>query len=134
MEPVVPTTSRRKRCLPVPTSDMGRWCQPFKNSCPFRGPVMMPTSIPPNFDVNQSMKSEWGLRYALRLHLSLTPSRSCANGLIVSQGIRTTLLTKWQKSFSKILFPPSMVTKMRNDDYKFSVQRPMSPLFEAWER
>ncbi|GJW70079.1 hypothetical protein Tco_0126996 [Tanacetum coccineum] len=64
---------------------------------------------------------------------SLTPCKIVPpNGLIVCQGILSTLLTKWQIFLGKY-FPPSMVTKLRNDITNFC-QRPDESLFKACER
>nr|GFB26907.1 reverse transcriptase domain-containing protein [Tanacetum cinerariifolium] len=54
-------------------------------------------------------------------------------GLIVFQGILSILLSKWPKCFLENIFPPSMVTKLRNEITNFC-QRPNESLFEAWER
>nr|GEZ46978.1 reverse transcriptase domain-containing protein [Tanacetum cinerariifolium] len=48
-------------------------------------------------------------------------------------GVTNDALRLWPKCFSGKYFPPSMVTKLRNEITKFC-QRPDESLFEAWER
>nr|GEV09720.1 reverse transcriptase domain-containing protein [Tanacetum cinerariifolium] len=53
-------------------------------------------------------------------------------GLIVCQIILSTLLSKWPTLFLGKYFPPSMVTKLRNEITNFC-QRLDESLFKAWE-
>ncbi|GJX89788.1 hypothetical protein Tco_0343114 [Tanacetum coccineum] len=77
--------------------------QQVQNSCPFRGPGDDANSILDKFFAcHPKHESEWVSVEPFVLISSLTPCKIVPpNGLIVCQGILSTLLTKWQKYFSE---------------------------------
>ncbi|GJT22770.1 reverse transcriptase domain-containing protein [Tanacetum coccineum] len=109
--------------------------QQVQNSCPFRGPGDDANKHLDKFlHVTQSMKVNGVSDDALRLHLfpySLQDRAAEWFDRLPRNSI--TSFDQMAKIFLEKYFPPSMVTKLRNDITNFH-QRPDESLFEAWER
>nr|GEV72108.1 reverse transcriptase domain-containing protein [Tanacetum cinerariifolium] len=121
---------------PVPDlRTMGELCQPTMNG---RGGPIAPIEIQAtNFglknDMIQQYQSEWVTDDALRLYLfphSLTHHATTWFDRLPRNSINT--FEEMPKMFLGKYFPPSMVTKLRNEITNFR-QRPDKSLFEAWE-
>ncbi|GJV50126.1 reverse transcriptase domain-containing protein [Tanacetum coccineum] len=110
--------------------------QQVQNSCPFRGPGDDANKHLDKFlHVTQSMKVNGVIDDALRLHLfPYFLARSCRQNWF-DRLPRNSITTfdQMAKIFLGKYFPPSMVTKLRNDITNFR-QEPDESLFEAWER
>ncbi|GJU71873.1 reverse transcriptase domain-containing protein [Tanacetum coccineum] len=116
---------------------MEELCQPTMNG---RGGPIAPVNIQAmdfglkNHMIQQSMKQNGVIDDALRLYLfpySLTHHATAWFDRLLKNSIHT-----FEDMVSKFLskyFPPSMVTKLRNDISNFR-QLPDESLFEAWER
>ncbi|GJV24399.1 reverse transcriptase domain-containing protein [Tanacetum coccineum] len=109
--------------------------QQVQNSCPFRGPGDDANKHLDKFlHVTQSMKVNGVSDDALRLHLfpySLQDRAAEWFDRLPRNSINS--FDQMAKIFLGKYFPPSMVTKLRNDITNFR-QRPDESLFEAWER
>ncbi|GJS49870.1 reverse transcriptase domain-containing protein [Tanacetum coccineum] len=109
--------------------------QQVQNSCPFRGPGDDANKHLDKFlHVTQSMKVNGVSDDALRLHLfpySLQDRAAEWFDRLPRNSINS--FDQMAKIFLEKYFPPSMVTKLRNDITNFR-QRPDESLFEAWER
>ncbi|GJR96533.1 reverse transcriptase domain-containing protein [Tanacetum coccineum] len=109
--------------------------QQVQNSCPFRGPGDDANKHLDKFlHVTQSMKVNGVSDDALRLHLfpySLQDRAAEWFDRFPRNSINS--FDQMAKIFLEKYFPPSMVTKLRNDITNFR-QRPDESLFEAWER
>ncbi|GJZ35019.1 reverse transcriptase domain-containing protein [Tanacetum coccineum] len=109
--------------------------QQVQNSCPFRGPGDDANKHLDKFlHVTQSMKVNGVSDDALRLYLfpySLQHSATEWFGRLPRNSITT--FNQMAKIFLENYFPPSMVTKWRNDIITFH-QEPDESLFESWER
>ncbi|GKD72718.1 reverse transcriptase domain-containing protein [Tanacetum coccineum] len=126
----------------LPTPDrrtMEELCQPsldgrVQNSCPFRRPGDDANKHLDNFlHVTQSMKVNGVFDDALRLHLfpySLQDRAAEWFDCLPRNSINS--FDQMAKIFLGKYFPPSMVTKLRNDITNFR-QRPDESLFEACE-
>ncbi|GJU20180.1 reverse transcriptase domain-containing protein [Tanacetum coccineum] len=108
--------------------------QQVQNSCPFRGPGDDANKHLDKFlHVTQSMKVNGVSDDALRLHLfpySLQDRAAEWFDRLPRNSINS--FDQMAKIFLEKYFPPSMVTKLRNDITNFR-QRPDESLFEAWE-
>ncbi|GJS64970.1 reverse transcriptase domain-containing protein [Tanacetum coccineum] len=109
--------------------------QQVQNSCPFREPGDDANKHLDKFlHVTQSMKVNGVSDDALRLHLfpySLQDRAAEWFDRLPRNSINS--FDQMAKIFLGKYFPPSMVTKLRNDITNFR-QRPDESLFEAWER
>ncbi|GJV95435.1 reverse transcriptase domain-containing protein [Tanacetum coccineum] len=109
--------------------------QQVQNSCPFRGPGDDANKHLEFFlHATQSMKVNGVSDDALRLHLfpySLQDRAAKWFDRLPRNSINS--FDQMAKIFLGKYFPPSMVTKLRNDITNFR-QRPDESLFEAWER
>ncbi|GJV44498.1 reverse transcriptase domain-containing protein [Tanacetum coccineum] len=109
--------------------------QQVQNSCPFRRPGDDANKHLDKFlHVTQSMKVNGVSDDALRLHLfpySLQDRAAEWFDRLPRNSINS--FDQMAKIFLGKYFPPSMVTKLRNDITNFR-QRPDESLFEAWER
>ncbi|GJT89968.1 reverse transcriptase domain-containing protein [Tanacetum coccineum] len=109
--------------------------QQVQNSCPFCGPGDDANKHLDKFlHVTQSMKVNGVSDDALRLHLfpdSLQDRVAEWFDHLPRNSINS--FDQMAKIFLRKYFPPSMVTKLRNDITNFR-QRPDESLFEAWER
>ncbi|GJR21960.1 reverse transcriptase domain-containing protein [Tanacetum coccineum] len=109
--------------------------QQVQNSCPFRGPGDDANKHLDKFlHVTQSMKVNGVFDDALRLHLfpySLQDRAAEWFDCLPRNSINS--FDQMANIFLEKYFPPSMVTKLRNDITNFR-QRPDESLFEAWER
>ncbi|GKD38475.1 reverse transcriptase domain-containing protein, partial [Tanacetum coccineum] len=109
--------------------------QQVQNSCPFRGPGDDANKHLDKFlHVTQSMKMNGVSDDALRLYLfpySLQHRATKWFDRLPRNSITT--FDQMAKIFLEKYFPPSMVTKLRNDITNFR-QEPDESLFEAWER
>ncbi|GKB12864.1 reverse transcriptase domain-containing protein [Tanacetum coccineum] len=109
--------------------------QQVQNSCPFHGPGDDANKHLDKFlHVTQSMKVNGVSDDALRLHLfpySLQDRAAEWFDRLPRNSINS--FDQMAKIFLGKYFPPSMVTKLRNDITNFR-QRPDESLFEAWER
>ncbi|GJZ59505.1 reverse transcriptase domain-containing protein [Tanacetum coccineum] len=109
--------------------------QHVQNSCPFRGPGDDANKHLDKFlHVTQSMKVNGVSDDAIRLHLfpySLQDHAAEWFDRLPRNSINS--FDQMAKIFLGKYFPPSMVTKLRNDITNFR-QRPDESLFEAWER
>jgi hypothetical protein len=125
--------------LTIEATDFGlkhHMIQQVQNSCQFHG---LPGDdankhLDKYLTVTQSMKQHGVTDDALRLYLfpySLTHHATAWFDRLPKNSIRTfdEMVTKFLAKY----FPPSMVTKLRNDISNFR-QRPDESLFEAWER
>nr|GFA06746.1 hypothetical protein [Tanacetum cinerariifolium]GFA06774.1 hypothetical protein [Tanacetum cinerariifolium] len=123
--------------LPVPDlRTMKELCQPSLNG---RGGPISPIAIhETNFGlkndmIQQSIKVNGVIDDALRLYLfpySLTHHATAWFDRLPRNSINT--FEQMAKMFLEKYFPPSMVTKLRNEITNFC-QRPDESLFEAWE-
>nr|GEU68250.1 hypothetical protein [Tanacetum cinerariifolium] len=116
-------------------------CQPtlngrVQNSCQFHG--LLGDDVNKHLDkflhVTQSIKVNGVTDDALRLYLfphSLTHHATACFDCFPRNSINT--FEQMAKMFLGKYFPPSMVTKLRNEITNFR-QRPDESLFEAWER
>ncbi|GJZ02995.1 reverse transcriptase domain-containing protein [Tanacetum coccineum] len=108
--------------------------QQVQNSCPFRGPGDDANKHLDKFlHVTQSMKVNGVSDDALRLHSSLPMQDRAAEWFDRFPRNSINSFDQMAKIFLGKYFPPSMVTKLRNDITNFC-QRPDVSLFEAWER
>nr|GEU93401.1 reverse transcriptase domain-containing protein [Tanacetum cinerariifolium] len=124
--------------LPVPDlRTMEELCQPSLNG---QGGPIAPIAIQAtNFGlkhdmIQQSIKVNGVTDDALHLYLfprSLAHHATAWFDLLPRNSINT--FEQMAKMFLRIYFPPSMVTKLRNEITNFR-QRPDESLFEAWER
>ncbi|GJU32148.1 reverse transcriptase domain-containing protein [Tanacetum coccineum] len=110
--------------------------QQVQNSCQFHGLLGDDTNkhLDKFLHVTQSIKVNGVTDDALRLYLfphSLTHHATAWFDRLPSNSITT--FEKMAKMFLGKYFPPSMVTKLRNEITNFR-QRPDESLFEAWER
>ena len=125
--------------LTIGATDFGlkhHMIQQVQNSCQFHG---LPGDdankhVDKYLTVTQSMKQQGVTDDALRLYLfpySLTHHATAWFDRLPKNSIHTfdEMVTKFLAKY----FPPSMVTKLRNDISNFR-QRPDESLFEAWER
>ncbi|GJR91582.1 reverse transcriptase domain-containing protein [Tanacetum coccineum] len=127
--------------LPLPDlRTMEELCQPtlngrVQNSCPFRRPGDDANKhLDKFFHVTQSMKVNVVSVDALHLYLfpySLQHRASEWFDRLPRKSITT--FNQMAKIFIEKYFPPSMVTKLRNDITNFR-QEPDESLFEAWKR
>nr|GEY56679.1 reverse transcriptase domain-containing protein [Tanacetum cinerariifolium] len=123
--------------LPAPNlQTMEELCHPSLNG---RGGPIAPIAIPAtNFGlkndmIQQSIKVNGVTNDALRLYLfthSLTHHATAWFDRLPMNSINT--FEQMAKMFLKKYFPPSMVTKLRNEITNFR-QRPDESLFKAWE-
>ncbi|GJU30321.1 reverse transcriptase domain-containing protein [Tanacetum coccineum] len=108
--------------------------QQVQNSCPFRGPGDDANKhLDKFFHVTQSMKVNGVPDDALRLHLfpySFQDRAAEWFDRLPRNSVNS--FDQMAKIFLGKYFPPSMVTKLRNDITNFC-QRPNESLFEAWE-
>ncbi|GKD11817.1 reverse transcriptase domain-containing protein [Tanacetum coccineum] len=126
--------------LPVPDlQTIEKLCQPtlnVQNSCQFHG---LPSDdankhLDKFLHVTQRIKVNGVTDDALRLYLfphSLTHHATAWFDRLPRNSITT--FEQMAKMFLEKYFPPSMVTKLRNEITNFC-QRPDESLFEAWER
>nr|GEV79080.1 reverse transcriptase domain-containing protein [Tanacetum cinerariifolium] len=124
--------------LPVPDlRTMEELCQPSLNGR--GGPIVLISIQATNFGlkndmIQQSIKVNGVTNDALRLYLfphSLTHHATAWFDHLPRNSINT--FEQMAKIFLGKYFPPSMVTKLRNEITNFR-QRPDESLFEAWER
>nr|GEV85930.1 hypothetical protein [Tanacetum cinerariifolium] len=124
--------------LPVPDlRTMEELCQPSLNG--LGDPIVLIAIQATNFRlkndmIQQSIKVNGVTDDALRLYLfphSLTHHATGWFDRLPRNSINT--FEQMAKNFLGKYFPPSMVTKLRNEITNFS-QRPDESLFEAWER
>ncbi|GKC00199.1 reverse transcriptase domain-containing protein [Tanacetum coccineum] len=110
--------------------------QQVQNTCQFHG---LPgddanTDIDKFLEVTQHMKQNGVSDDALRLSLfpySLTHHATAWYDRLPRNSIHS--FDEMMRKFLSKYFPPSMVTKLRNEITKFT-QKPHKSLFEAWER
>ncbi|GJT70629.1 reverse transcriptase domain-containing protein [Tanacetum coccineum] len=109
--------------------------QQVQNSCPFRGPGDDANKHLDKFlHVTQSMKVNGVSDDALRLYLfPYSLQHRAAEWFDRLPRNSITTFDQMAKIFLEKYFPPSMVTKLRNDITNFR-QEPDESLFEAWER
>ncbi|GJV95169.1 reverse transcriptase domain-containing protein [Tanacetum coccineum] len=109
--------------------------QQVQNSCPFRGPGDDANKHLDKFlHVTQSMKVNGVSDDALRLYLfPYSLQHRAAEWFDRLPRNSITTFDQMAKIFLGKYFPPSMVTKLRNDITNFR-QEPDESLFEAWER
>ncbi|GJR68742.1 hypothetical protein Tco_0014807 [Tanacetum coccineum] len=109
--------------------------QQVQNSCPFRGPGDDANKHLDKFlHVTQSMKVNGVADDALRLYLfPYSLQHRAAEWFDRLPRNSITTFDQMAKIFLGKYFPPSMVTKLRNDITNFR-QEPDESLFEAWER
>ncbi|GJX01905.1 reverse transcriptase domain-containing protein [Tanacetum coccineum] len=109
--------------------------QQVQNSCPFRGPGDDANKHLDKFlHVTQSMKVNGVSDDALRLYLfPCSLQHRAAEWFDRLPRNSITTFDQMAKIFLRKYFPPSMVTKLRNDITNFR-QEPDESLFEAWER
>nr|GEV59199.1 reverse transcriptase domain-containing protein [Tanacetum cinerariifolium] len=110
--------------------------QQVQNSCQFHGPPGDDANkhLDIFLHVTQSIKVNGVTDDALRLYLfphSLTHHATAWFDRLPRNSINT--FEQMAKMFLEKYFPPSMVTKLRNEITNFC-QRPDESLFEAWER
>nr|GEV22539.1 reverse transcriptase domain-containing protein [Tanacetum cinerariifolium] len=110
--------------------------QQVHNSCQFHGlPSDDANKHPDKFlHITQSIKVNGVTDDALRLYLfahSMTHHATAWFDRLLRNSIQT--FEQMAKMFLEKYFPPSMVTKLRNEITNFC-QRPDESLFEAWER
>ncbi|GJV52606.1 reverse transcriptase domain-containing protein, partial [Tanacetum coccineum] len=108
--------------------------QQVQNSCPFRGPGDDANKHLDKFlHVTQSMKVNGVSDDALRLYLfPYSLQHRAAEWFDRLPRNSITTFDQMAKIFLGKYFPPSMVTKLRNDITNFR-QEPDESLFEAWE-
>ncbi|GJW75206.1 reverse transcriptase domain-containing protein [Tanacetum coccineum] len=109
--------------------------QQVQNSCPFRGPGDDANKHLDKFlHVTQSMKVNGVSDDALRLYLfPYSLQHRAAEWFDRLPRNSITTFDQMAKIFLGKYFPPSMVTKLRNDITNFH-QEPDESLFKAWER
>ncbi|GJR53750.1 reverse transcriptase domain-containing protein [Tanacetum coccineum] len=137
-----PSINRRGRpiaLIPIQATDFGlrhHMIQQVQNTCQFHG---LPGNdanrhIDKFFEVTQHMKQNRVSDDALRLSLfpySLTHHATAWYDCLPRNSIHS--FDEMMRKFLSKYFPPSMVTKLRNEIMKFQ-QESHESLFEAWER
>ncbi|GKD50406.1 reverse transcriptase domain-containing protein [Tanacetum coccineum] len=138
-QPSIDGRGRSIAPIPIQATDFGlrhHMIQQVQNTCQFHG---LPGDdanrhIDKFFEITQHMKQNGVSDDAL--HLSLFPYSLTHHAITWCDRLLRNSIHSFDDMMRKFLskyFPPSMVTKLRNEIAKFE-QKPYESLFEAWER